>query len=218
VPALILGLLGVVWGSQGAMQSAQYAQAEIWNVPGEVRPNYWARLARTFTMIGTLGAFFIASTVLAGLVTIGHQRVLIAVGSLLVSLLVNVALFVVAFRILTPKQVAWSSLLPGAVAGGISWTALQYLGGELIAHTLRNTSAVYGFFAIVLGLLAWIYLGADLIMYASEVNVVTARRLWPRSLVQPPLTRADERVLNAILLQGKRRPEQRVSTGYGPTA
>jgi len=215
VPALILGLLVVLWGCQGAMQSAQFVQAEVWNIPGVVRPNYWVRLARTFLMIGTLGVFFVVSTVLAAVVTVGHQRVLVAVGSLVVTVLANVALFAVDFRILTPKLVAWSSLLPGAIAGGLGWTALQYVGGELVAHTLRNTSPVYGVFAIVLGLLAWIYLGAELTVYAAEINVVTARRLWPRSLVQPPLTRADERVLDAIVLQGKRRPEQRVATGYG---
>jgi uncharacterized BrkB/YihY/UPF0761 family membrane protein len=38
----------------------------------------------------------------------------------------------------------------------------------------------------VLGLLFWLYLGARLTLYAAEVNVVAARRLWPRSLLQPP--------------------------------
>jgi len=28
-------------------------------------------------------------------------------------------------------------------------------------------------------------------VYAAETNVVLARRLWPRSIVQPPLTQAD---------------------------
>jgi YihY family inner membrane protein len=216
VVALVIGIVGVLWGSQGAMQSSQYAQAEVWNVPNEVRPNYWARLARTFSMMGVLGLFLLASTVLAGLVTIGHQHTLVVAGSIVLSLVLNMALFTTAFRILTPKQVNWRSMIPGALAGGCAWTVLQFAGGELVNHTLRNASPVYGFFAVVLGLLGWIYLGAEVIVYAAEVNVVSARRLWPRSIVQPPLTEADEEVLSAIVLQGKRRPEQRVATGYGP--
>ena len=51
-------------------------------------------------------------------------------------------------------------------------------------------------------------------MYAAEANVVWARRLWPRSLVQPPLTAADQRVLAAITEQNVRRPEQRVSVHF----
>jgi hypothetical protein len=38
----------------------------------------------------------------------------------------------------------------------------------------------------VLGLLSWIFLGTRVAFYAAETNVVLARRLWPRSLVQPP--------------------------------
>jgi uncharacterized BrkB/YihY/UPF0761 family membrane protein len=51
---------------------------------------------------------------------------------------------------------------------------------------------VYGVFAIVLGLLFWLYLGAQLTLYTAEHNVAAAWRLWPRSLVQPLLANADQ--------------------------
>jgi YihY family inner membrane protein len=214
VLALLVGIVGVAWGSQGAIQSAQYAQAEVWNIPGEHRPNFWSRGARTLLMIATLFVFLVSSTLLTGLVTIGHHSIVVIVGGSVASLVLNIALFAIAFRILTPKQVDWSSLRAGAVAGGIGWTILQYAGGILVDHTLRNTSQVYGFFAVILGLLGWIYLAAEVVLYSAEINVVKARHLWPRALVQPPLTEADERVLSAIVLQGKRRPEQTVSSGF----
>ena len=47
-------------------------------------------------------------------------------------------------------------------------------------------------FAIVLGLLFWLYLGAQLTLYTAEHNVAAAWRLWPRSLVQPLLANADQ--------------------------
>ena len=124
------------------------------------------------------------------------------------SLVVNGVLYVLAFRVLTPKQIGPRGLLPGALAGAAMWTVLQNVGTALVEHQLRNASQVYGTFAAVLGLIAWIYLGANLTMYAAEANVVWARRLWPRSLVPPPLTAADEEVLAAIVKQGQRRPEQ----------
>ena len=49
-------------------------------------------------------------------------------------------------------------------------------------------------------------------MYAAEINVVKARRLWPRSIVQPPLTPADRRALDDIAEQERRRPEQSVAS------
>ena len=76
------------------------------------------------------------------------------------------------------------------------------------------TSSVYGLFAIVLGLFAWIYLITELTVYAAELNVVLARHLWPRSIVQPPLTDADRRSIAAQAVQNRRRPEQSVEVSF----
>jgi YihY family inner membrane protein len=211
---LAVGIAGTLWGSKGAIQTAQYAQAEVWNVPQVNRPNFWTRLGRTGAMTLTLGVFLIAGAVLAGLVTLGGHGWWTIAGAILASLVVNVGLFIVAFRLLTPKQVGWSSLLPGAVVGGVGWTALQLFGGLLVEHSLRNTSKEYGTFAVVLGLLGFLYVAAQLSVYCAEMNVVLARRLWPRSVVQPPLTEADRRVLSSLALEGKRRPEQHVLVGF----
>jgi YihY family inner membrane protein len=214
VLGLVVGILVVLWGSQGAIQTAQYAQAEVWNIPGVNRPSFWPRLGRTATMTLVLGLFLLVSTVVAGLVTIGHHGGLAVFGAVLASLAVNIGLFVVAFRLLTPKQIPWSDLMPGAFIGAAGWTLLQYLGGVLVEHSLRNTSKEYGTFALVLGLLAFLYLAAQVTLYASEVNVVRARHLWPRGLVQPPLTAADKKVLSSIALEAQRRPEQYVTAGF----
>jgi hypothetical protein len=103
--------------------------------------------------------------------------------------------------------------VPGAVAGGAAWTVLQATGAYLVHHFLRSPS-VYDVFATVLGLLAWIYLRVEITVYAAETNVVLARRLWPRSIVQPPLTQADRAVLAAQALQNQRRDDQHVEVSY----
>ena len=38
----------------------------------------------------------------------------------------------------------------------------------------------YGFFGIVLGMVFWIYLIAQVTVYAAELNVVLADHRWPR--------------------------------------
>lgn len=73
--------------------------------------------------------------------------------------------------------------------------------GTYVPHHFLHSDSVYGVFATVLGLLAWIYLGVEITVYAAEINVVVARRLWPRSIVQPPLTQADRAVRAAQVLQ-----------------
>ena len=51
-------------------------------------------------------------------------------------------------------------------------------------------------------------------MYAAEINVVLARRLWPRSIVQPPLTEADRASMALQALQNQRREEQHIEVSF----
>jgi YihY family inner membrane protein len=211
---LAIGLAGLLWGSLGASQSGQFAMAQIWNVPIVDRPGFLPRLGRSLALVGVLGVFLTLSTALAGLATFsGSPAAALRVVGAVSSVVVNVGLFATGFRILTPRQVAWRDLVPGAVVGGVVWTGLQGLGGYLVGHELRNASQIYGFFGIVLGLLWWIYLAMRVVLYSAEINVVRRRRLWPRSLT-PPLTTVDRELLVTYARQEERRREQHISVGF----
>jgi inner membrane protein YhjD len=216
VIGLVAGLIALLWGAQGVSQAAQRAMAEVWNVPGVVRPGYFPRLGRSFAFIGLLGVDVIATTALAGAVTIGHGALWFRLVGAVISLLVNMLLYVVGFRILTPKSVETRHLVPGALVGGFGWTALQYAGTALVGHTLRHANETYGYFGSVLGLISFLFLAAELAVYAAEINVVRARGLYPRSLAPPPLTAADEAVLRANVVEQSRRPEMRVEVDFSP--
>jgi YihY family inner membrane protein len=217
--AMGVGILGLVWGSLGITQAAQFAMAQIWNVEGKDRPNFVTRLTRGLSFIAALGLGSALTTLLTqiGAFNANHAPWFRAL-SLAAGTGVNVALSITAFRILTPRQIKLRDLALGAVIAGVGWTMLQFGGTYLIGHQLRHTSEVYGLFAVVLGLASWLYLEAQLTLYAAEINVVRARRLWPRSIVQPPLTGADRDVLRHIARQEIRRPEQYIEVGFDNAA
>jgi YihY family inner membrane protein len=211
---LVVGVLGLVWGALGVTQVAQHAMAEVWNIRGVERPNFVSRIGRGLGLFAVMGLGLAATSFLAGVSTASHAGGPARMAGVVASAVLNVGLYLLAFRVLTVPQVETRCLVPGAVVGGIGWSFLQGLGGYLIAHQLRHASQVYGYFASVLGLISWLSLGAQLTLYAAELNVVLARRLWPRSIVQPPLTKADKATLTAIALQGERRPEQEVAVSF----
>jgi YihY family inner membrane protein len=190
---LAVGLAAFAWGAHGLTQVAQHAMAEIWNIPGKQRPSFWARQVRGLLLLVVFAVGLATSSLLTWLGSYGGKAVAVALANLAAAAAVNVGLFLVAFRVLTPRQIPTRQLLAGALVAGVAWQVLQAVGGYLVDHYLRHTSQVYGVFAIVLGLLFWLYLGAQLTLYAAEVNVVAARRLWPRSLLQPSLANADQR-------------------------
>ncbi|HXW43140.1 MAG TPA: YihY/virulence factor BrkB family protein [Streptosporangiaceae bacterium] len=213
IPSLIVGLLLLVWGVTRLAQAGLYTMEQVWNLPGPARPGYLPRLARSVVFLCVLAVGLVVSTALGGLVTYGRHSVAVAVAVQALAVLANVGLYFASFRVLTPKGVPNRQLLPGAIAGGIFWTILQAVGAYLVHHYLRSDS-VYGVFATVLGLLAWIYFGVQATVYAAEVNVVLARRLWPRAMVQPPLTEADRASMALQALQNQRRPEQEVQVTF----
>jgi YihY family inner membrane protein len=213
VIGLIAGFAGLVWGSTRLAQAGLFTMEQVWNLPGPARPGYLQRLGRALLFLGLLGCAVIVTTLLTSLSTYGHRTLSLVALAEAVAAAVNAGMYLGAFRILTPKGVPTRNLVPGAVTAGILWTVLQVAGAYLVHHYLHSDSA-YGMFATVLGLVAWLYIAAEVTVYSAEINVVLARRLWPRSIVQPPLTEADRASLALQALQNQRREEQRVEVTF----
>lgn len=212
---LIVGIVLSLWSGLGVTKSFQTAMDAIWNVPFRRRPGLLPSTVRAVLMVVVLGLATILSAGLAALGTSGSAAAWVSAMGLAGAALVNVGLFMAAFRILTVADVSWSDVAPGAVLGGLAWTALCSIGTYYVSHQLRNASSVYGTFASVIVLLAWLYLGARIALYAAELNVVRRDGLRPRSLVQPPLTDGDRDALRRYAEQEARRPEEDVDVTFG---
>ncbi|MBV9095928.1 MAG: YihY/virulence factor BrkB family protein [Streptosporangiaceae bacterium] len=210
---LIIGLLGLIYGGTGLAQAGLFAMEQAWNLPGPARPGYFPRMGRALLFLSLLGGGVIATTLLVMLNSYAHNAVVLMVVYYLLTVAVSAGMYLGAYRVLTPKGVPTRRLLPGAVTAGILYTLLQLLGTYLVHHFL-HTDSVYGVFATVLGLMAWIYLTCEITVYCAEINVVLARRLWPRAIVQPPLTEADRASMALQALQNQRRPEQQVEVSF----
>ncbi len=213
VIGLIVGLLFLIWGVTGLAQAGLFTMAQVWNLPGPARPGYVQRLGRAVLFLCLLGGGVIVSAGLSSLTNYLHQGFWFKLLIEVVTTAFNCGMYLGAFRALTPKGVPTRALLPGAVTGGVLWTLLLLLGTWLVHHFLHSDS-VYGVFGIVLGLLAWIYLAVEMTVYCAEINVVLSRRLWPRSVVQPPLTEADRASVALQALQNQRRPEQHIEVTF----
>lgn len=206
--ALVVGILGSIYGGIGVAQAGQNAMNAIWTVPRNRRLNPVRSRLRSLAAVTVLGVAVVVTTVLSGLVasaaSFGQDLgVITRILALLISVAGNVLLFLAGFRMLTDRSIGFRDLVPGAVAGALGWQILQTVGGYYVGHTLKFASQVYGLFAIVLGLLGFLYLSSVITMLCAEVNVVRARTLWPRSLLTPftddvTLTDADERSYEAL--------------------
>jgi YihY family inner membrane protein len=212
--ALAIGIAGCLYGSFGIGLSAQNAMNTVWNIPYVRWPSLWSRYARALGAIALLGLLSLTSTVLAAFATaVAHgpaSSFLAAAGSAAV----DFGLFLLAFMVLTAEPLRPRAVALGAAMATVFWAGLQLIGTWFISRGLRTASPTYGFFAVVITLLSWLYLGSELTLWAAEINVVRRYRLWPRSMTQPPLTMADRRVLRRLADMEVRRPEQLVTVSF----
>ncbi|MDQ2728619.1 MAG: YihY/virulence factor BrkB family protein [Actinomycetota bacterium] len=221
VLALVVGVLGLVWGAQGLAQTLQFAMNEVWSVPGRDRPGLVPRLVIGLKWYATFGLGFVAATFVNSLGSVLDWGPAGPYLAALPALAINIGLFVVSFRVLSPKTASTRQLLPGAVFAGLIWTVLTTVGIGLLQQ-LSHANALYGSFGITLGLLAFLYAAARITLYAAEANVVGAKHLWPRSLQNPPLVDADKRQLEEMAQREERVDDQVVQVDFevgadGPT-
>src|SRR3984957_18146975 len=216
--SLAIGLAGSLFAGLGITGATQNAFNQVWYVAHKHRPNFLKARLRGLGLLVVLGILAIVSTVAAGFVTAGGSHSPLAViGGVLVALIVNLLLFFTAFRFLTASEVQTSDLLPGVILAAVLWQILQHVGGYYVDHVVKHAKETSGLFSFVLGLLAWLYLRGQVTLLAAEVNVVRARRLWPRSFFSDPLLDADKRALTSTAEVQERVQEQNVEVDFdGP--
>jgi YihY family inner membrane protein len=184
--ALAIGAILLLLGARGVAAAMQHALCQVWEIAQQDRPGFLMSQLWALGLLFTVGIGFVATTALSGVIG-GAGHLLTGAGALigavLISLALNLGMFWLGFRLATFFLVRWRDLLIGAIIAAVVWQLLQVVGGYVVSHQLHRASQLYGTFGLVLGLIFWLYLQAEVTLYAVEVDVVRARRLWPRTLL-----------------------------------
>ena len=201
--AIVIGGLVALYGALGVAQALQNAMNVAWSVPRNRRPNPVKARLRSLLLIGTAGIAVLATTILSALGgSAGADGALfsgwVALLVTFAAVVVNAAVFIVVFRLSTATKLGGRDVAPGAITAAIIWQLLQVFGTAYVANVVKDAGITYGVFAVVLGLLAWIFLAALGVVLSVEINVVRTKHLFPRALLTPftdnvDLTRADRR-------------------------
>lgn len=199
VVAVVVGIVGALYGGLGVGQAVQNAMDTVWAVPRHDRPDPFRSRLRSLLLLFLLGSAAIVTTALSAvgratetLGVIGRSGIVVA------AVVLNAMICLVAFRVTTARRLTRRQVLPGALAAAVIWQALQWFGAGYVAHTVKTASATNSVFALVLGLLAFLLLVSSTLVMCAELNVVLVERLHPRALLTPftddvDLTPADRR-------------------------
>ncbi|MFH9354104.1 YihY/virulence factor BrkB family protein [Kitasatospora sp. NPDC017646] len=224
--ALAVGIAGSLYGALGVAQALQNAFNTVWAVPQHSRPNALTARLRGLALLGVLAAAVMASTGLAALTATAHgwpawiDRC-VRIAAVPLSVAIGTALLLAGFKLLTNSRLRARLLWPEALAASLTWQALLLVGTYYVGHELRGATATYGLFGMVLGLMAWIYLGALTLVVCAESAAVRTRRLWPRGIAAPfadhaPLTRADRRAYTSYATAAAYKPDEEIRVDFPP--
>ncbi|KGH45585.1 ribonuclease BN [Modestobacter caceresii] len=223
VLGVVVGILGSLYGALGVAQAIQYAMNTAWAVPRNSRPNPFLARGLSLLLVATAGLAVIGTTALATF-TAGHagslggaSRVLTVIGSVAI----NAAVFVFAFRLATARPLTTRQVLPGALIAAVLWQLLQTFGVTYVSRVMTTASATNGVFALVLGLLAFLYLAAVVGVLCVEINAVRVNRLWPRALLTPftdavDLTPGDRRSYTGMAKAQRTKGFETVHVSFDP--
>lgn len=195
---LVVGGLAALYGGLGVGQALQYANNTAWMVPRNSRPNPFASRGRGLLLLLVAGMTIVLTTglttYLQRLVSGGYAGWAITIASIVLNTLVIALIFIIA----TTRPLSLADVLPGSVLAALAWQGMQAVGAVYVSTVIERASNLNSVFAIVLGLLVFLYTMSVAIMLCVEVNVVRMEHLWPRALLTPftdqvVLTSADQR-------------------------
>jgi membrane protein len=219
---LVVGILGCLYGGLGVAQAFQYATNTVWGVPRNNRPNPFRARGRSLLLLAVAALVVLGTTALTILGGgAGAFGAATRVAALAGSVLISSAASVFAFRFAAARRLSVRDVLPGAVLAAVSWQLLQSFGVVYVRHVVKHASATNAVFAVVLGLLAFLYITAMAVLLCSEINVVHVNGMHPRSLLTPftdnvTLTTGDRRSYTGQAKAQRSKGFQHVDVNFDP--
>ena len=223
-----VGGVAALYGAMGLGQALQNTQHVAWSVPRNSRPNPFYARVKTLVLLVTAGFSLLAVSIVSTVASttdvftevLGHGHEGAAPGAHHRGRR-HVPHAPLPLRrdrpALVPPRRA-RRLHPRADVAGAAVAGAAYVDRVLV-----DTTSMTKTFGLVLGLIGFLWIGAVMAVLAMEINVVLARRLWPRALLTPftdnvQLTDADRRAYASYARMQRHKGFEKVSVvvGAGP--
>jgi membrane protein len=184
--AAVIGLLGLLLGASGVFGTLQTAINRAWDC--DQASNLLKAKLIDFAMVLALIVVLLLSTGLSAVLNaiqegaaglIGEVAWFWQIVNVLVTTGVIAAIIAVLFRTLPRGAVSWREVWPGALLTAVGWEILRQLFALYLGH-FANYQAIYGTLGGIIALQTWIFLSAQVLLFAAEVSSEYGRELIGR--------------------------------------
>jgi YihY family inner membrane protein len=210
--ALATGILFTFYGARGVADAFRHGVNHIWRTPRADRDGFPKSVVKSLSLVVIGGTGLVGASLIASFAANAGHGIGFHIASILIDMFILFWLFIFLLNTSLPKHVQLKEIRSGALSAAIGLVVLQAVGSYLLKRELRNLDNLYSNFAVVLGLLFWIYLQAQMIYYSIEIASVKSAKLWPRSLSGKQLTAADKRALASLADKEQVIPAETIKT------
>jgi membrane protein len=208
--AFWVAFVGLLLSGTAGVFSLYAMVNQVYAVPYRFRYGFGPRYARVLVMVILMGVgvlvVAVGSTFLANVSDLASVQ---RIGGFALIWVVASGLLYMAAAVLTRRPLGFSELGLGAALGGLAMTSVISLGSFIVAQFIASSSAVYGAFATVIGIISVFLLVSNSIVFCFEISVVRAWQLWPRGVDINLLFPGDDRAYALLTLMDERMPSQR---------
>ncbi|KAA0024434.1 YihY/virulence factor BrkB family protein [Antrihabitans cavernicola] len=227
---LIVGVAVALYGALGLGQALQNTLHVAWSVPRNSRPNPLLSRLKSLILLVTVGFALLVLTAVSAIGTAMLSRVsirgwdwlnpVLRWGIPIATILITGAMLSVLFRLGSARRDSVVRTAPGGFALAVMWQVLQIAGAQYVSRVLVGSATMTRTFALVLGLIGFIFIGAVMAVMAMEINVVLTRHLYPRAVLTPftdnvELTAADKRAYRNYARAQRHKGFETVSVRFG---
>jgi len=169
-------LLGLVWSASTFFYTLTHTLNEIWHV--KQRRAAWRRRGTSilFVMLFIGPALFLisfAGSVIANIrLWLPDQIIPFGFGvSLILTTLLDIALYMALYMILPHGTSTWREVLAGAVGAGILWEFAKKTFLSFVSTYISITNLVYGTVATIIAFLFWAYISSPIFIFGAYLSV-----------------------------------------------
>ena len=174
-------MIGLVWSASTIFYALTNSLSQIWNVKQQ-RPAWKIRGLAILVILAFVGPtlFMVsfAGTVIANIhFWLPNQILPIGDGiSLLLTILLDVSLFLILYMLLPHGTSTWREILPGAFGAGFLWEGAKRAFLSFVSTYITISNLVYGTLATIIAFLLWAYVSSLIFLFGAYLSVTYWRR------------------------------------------
>jgi membrane protein len=180
-PVTVIALVSLIWSASSLFYMLTGTLNQVWSVE-RGRPVWKRRGLAILLVLAFVGPLLFlvsfADNIAANFLTWLPVPVIriVASTSFVLSILLDIALFLMLYLMLPHAAAGWREILPGAIGAGLLWELAKKTFVSVVSTFIAVSSPIYGSLAAIIAIMTWAYLSGLIFLFGAYLSVSYCRQ------------------------------------------